>query len=165
MRESGPDMEQFLFHEHYIWNSARLRVAYGTLEMRPACQQPWDSHMAASALGLGLVESAGPILAYVENALGDSYWSIMREYHRRAIARGLLAAEPAPDFLLTIVGLAELGLRKRGRGEERFLHPIQKRLLRRENPARSLRRVYRTDGLQGVVTRTTIQPATIPAST
>jgi gamma-glutamylcysteine synthetase len=51
LAEHGPDFEAFLFHEHYIWNSARLRVAYGTVEIRPACQQPWDEQMAATALG------------------------------------------------------------------------------------------------------------------
>lgn len=165
LREAGPDMEQFLFHEHYIWNSARLRVAYGTLEMRPACQQPWESHMAAAALEVGLVEAARPIMDFVEDALGDGYWDILRDYHRRAIARGLLASEPAPDFLATIVTLAEQGLRERERGEERMLDAVRQRLLRRENPARRLRRAFRTEGLPGVLTRTTIQPATIPAST
>lgn len=165
LRETGPDLEQFLFHEHYIWNSARLRVAYGTLEMRPACQQPWDSHMAAAALGLGLVEVAEPIMNFVKESLGDSYWDIMRDYHRRAIARGLLASEPAPDFLHAILDMAETGLRSRERGEERFLMPLWNRLHRHANPARRLRRVYRTEGLQGVIARTTIRPATIPSST
>lgn len=165
LREHGADLEQFLFHEHYIWNSARLRVAYGTLEVRPACQQPWDSQMAAAALGLGLVEAAQAIVAYVDESLGSAYWSIMRDYHRRAIARGLLASEPAPDFLHTIVGMAEHALRQREMGEEGFLVPIWDRLHRRANPARRLRRVYRTDGLQGVIAATTIRPATIRPST
>ena len=165
LRDSGPDMDKFLFHEHYIWNSARLRVAYGTLEVRPACQQPWSSHMAASALGLGLVESADSIMSYVQETLGASYWDDMRAYHRRAIAKGLAASEPAPDFLVTIAGLADLGLRKRGRNEERFLQPIRERLLRRQNPAQWMRRIYRTRGLDAVVSNATILPATIPAST
>jgi gamma-glutamylcysteine synthetase len=162
--ETGPDLEQFLFHEHYIWNSARLRVAYGTLEMRPACQQPWADHMAAAALGLGLVEAAEPIMDYVQETLGDSYWEILRTYHRQAIARGLLAPEPAPGFLQSIVERAESGLRDRGSGEESMLQPLWQRLHRRVNPAQRLRRVYTTDGLQGIIARTTIRPATIPAS-
>ena len=166
LRESGPDMEQFLFHEHYIWNSARLRVAYGTLEMRPACQQPWESHMAAcGAWGWDWWRRRGRLWRMWRMRWATGTGNILREYHRRAIARGLLASEPAPDFLATIVTLAEQGLRERERGEERFLQPVRQRLLRRENPARRLRRAYRTEGLTGVLTRATIQPATIPAST
>ncbi|MGH2628065.1 MAG: glutamate-cysteine ligase family protein, partial [Anaerolineales bacterium] len=30
----------FLWHEHYIWNSARARTQHSTIEIRPACQQP-----------------------------------------------------------------------------------------------------------------------------
>ena len=63
LAENGPDYQAFLFHEHYIWNSARLRAAYGTIEVRPACQQPWAESMAVAALILGLVEAAEPVLA------------------------------------------------------------------------------------------------------
>ena len=59
LRETGPDLEQFLFHEHYIWNSARLRVAYGTLEIRPACQQPWDRAHGCRCPGAGVGGSRG----------------------------------------------------------------------------------------------------------
>ena len=45
--------EAFLVHEHYVWHSARPRSRQGTVEFRAACQQPWDGHMAAAALGLG----------------------------------------------------------------------------------------------------------------
>lgn len=163
--EAGPDMEQFLYHEHYIWNSARTRVAYGTIEIRPACQQPWDSHMAACALGLGLLEAAIPIETYVREALGASYWNAMREYRIRAIARGLLASEPVPGFLQTVLQMAHAGIQQRGFGEERYMQPLWDRLYRRINPARRMRRVFRTSGLQGVVDRSTILPSSIPSST
>jgi len=165
LRGDGTDMEQFLYHEHYIWNSARTRVDYGTIEIRPACQQPWDSHMAACALGLGLVEAADAIMEYVQDVLGESYWDTMREYHRRAVGRGLLAWEPAHDFLHEVTELAEKGLIQRGLGEERYMQPIWDRLYRRVNPARRMRRVFRTNGVQGVVDRSTIRPAAIPATT
>ena len=67
LAENGPDFQAFLFHEHYIWNSARLRAAYGTLEVRPACQQPWPETMAAAALTLGLAEASQPIMAYIQD--------------------------------------------------------------------------------------------------
>ena len=49
-------LSAFLYHEHYIWNSARPRARQATVELRAACQQPWPDHMAATALGLGIVE-------------------------------------------------------------------------------------------------------------
>ena len=70
LREHGPDFDAFLFHEHYIWNSARLRTAYGTIEIRPACQQPWPEHMAAMALSVGLIEAAAPIDAVCPSRVG-----------------------------------------------------------------------------------------------
>jgi gamma-glutamylcysteine synthetase len=51
-RDSEAAYEEFLFHEHYIWPSARPRARIGTLEIRPACQQPADSTWVPSALAL-----------------------------------------------------------------------------------------------------------------
>ena len=45
--------DEFLFHEHYVWNSARARVANSTIEVRPACQPPPGESLAANALILG----------------------------------------------------------------------------------------------------------------
>jgi gamma-glutamylcysteine synthetase len=164
LAEHGPDFDAFLFHEHYIWNSARLRVAYGTLEIRPACQQPWGEQMAAAALSLGLVEASVEIDEYVQAQLGEQYWQAMRTYHRQAIQRGLAAPQPAPGFLATLVEMAAAGLRRRGRGEERFLDPLYPRLARAENPAQRARRIFVTDGLHALLAHAAIRPdATIPA--
>ena len=165
LAEHGPDYAAFLFHEHYIWNSARLRVAYGTVEIRPACQQPWREHMAATALGVGLIEASHAIDAYVQDALGEGYWDAMRTYHQLAILRGLRAPQPAPEFLKDVVGMAFAGLRARGRGEETLLAPIFRRLARGENPAQHARRIFRTDGLPAMLAEAAIRPgATRPAS-
>jgi len=165
LAEHGADLDAFLYHEHYIWNSARLRVAYGTIELRPACQQPWSEQMAAAALGLGLIEAADTIMPYVQDALGDSYWERMRTYHRQVIGRGLAAPEPAPGFVTEVVRRAEEGLRARGYGEERLLGPVWQRLQRRANPAQRMRGVFQSEGLPGLLARTAIRPAaTIPSS-
>jgi gamma-glutamylcysteine synthetase len=158
LRDHGPDFDAFLFHEHYIWNSARLRAAYGTIEIRPACQQPWREHMAAMALSLGLIEAAAPITAYIQEELGVAYWEIMRTYHKQAIAGGLAAPQPAPDFLYRLVSWAKQGLQSRGYGEERLIEPILKRLYRRENPAQRARRIFRTDGMAELIAHAAIRP-------
>ena len=159
LAEHGPDFDAFLYHEHYIWNSARLRVAYGTIEVRPACQQPWSEQMAAAALGLGLIEAAESILPYIQEELGGGYWERMRAYHRQAIAQGLVAPEPAPNFVAEILRRAEEGLRARGYGEEAMLQPVWQRLQRRANPAQRMRKVFQSDGLQGLLARAAIRPA------
>lgn len=161
LRREGADFEAFLFHEHYMWNSARLRAAYGTLELRPACQQPWGEQLAAAALGLGLVEAAEAAQAYMEGTLGEGYWDALQEYHRQAIRYGLAAAQPAPGFLRRLVELAEEGLAGRGQGEERFLAPIHRRMERRMNPAQRARAVFQSDGLAGLVAHTTVRPAPV----
>ena len=155
--ENGPDFQSFLFHEHYIWNSARLRAAYGTLEVRPACQQPWPETMAAAALTLGLAEASLPIFAYIQDVLGEDYWGRMRTYHQQAIRYGLRAPQPAPGFLEYIVAQAEDGLRQRGFGEESLLAPIHSRLDRHQNPAQRARAIFQADGMAAMIEAATIR--------
>lgn len=156
--EHGADFDAFLFHEHYIWNSTRLRTAYGTLEIRPACQQPWPEHMAATALSLGLVEAAGEISEYLDATLGEDQWSIMQDYHASAIAHGLAAPQPAPDFLLRVVEMAAEGLRARGYGEETLLEPLFHRIDRQHNPAQRAQQIFAIDGTRGLLGHTWIRP-------
>lgn len=161
LRTHGPDFGAFLFHEHYIWNSARLRTNYGTMEIRPACQQPWPEHMAAMALSVGLIEAVEPIMAYVQEELGEDYWSTMRTYHRQVIKHGLAAPQPAHNFLETIVHYADWGLQQRSQEEESLLRPIQRRLERGQNPAQRVRSVFQIDGLRGLLAHTAIRPGMV----
>lgn len=65
---NGFNWESFTVHDHYIWNSARPRTEQRTVEMRPACQQPWEEHMVVSALCLGLVEATSAVLQVWQDA-------------------------------------------------------------------------------------------------
>ena len=159
--EHGPDYPAFLYHEHYVWNSARLRAAYGTIEIRPACQQPWPEQMAAMTLSVGLIEAAATIDAYVQGVLGSDYWSIMRTYHQQVIHFGLSAPQPAPHFLETIVELATAGLQQRGHGEETLMTPIENRIYRRLNPAQRNRRIFDFDGMTGLLSQAAIYPGAV----
>ncbi|MDE0430991.1 MAG: glutamate-cysteine ligase family protein [Caldilineaceae bacterium] len=144
--------EAFLLHDHYVWHSARLRSAYGTVELRPACQQPPHEAMAAAALYLGLVEGRAEITDYVQGALSPAgYWEGMMQYHRAAVRDGLAAVEPAAGFLAEVLTLAEKALVRRGQGEERMLAPLWGRLERGENPAQRLARVFGAEGVAGLV--------------
>ncbi len=161
LREQGADYEAFLFHEHYVWNSARARAAYGTLELRPACQQPWREQMAAAALGVGLVEAHAAIAADLDALFGAQTWETMRTWHRQVIRQGLAAPLPVPELPATLLGRAEEGLRSRGFGEERLLAPLYERLERRENPAQRMRRLVRSDGLPALLAAAAIRPGDV----
>ncbi len=143
--------QDFLFHEHYIWNSARARVANSTIEVRPACQQPHGESLAANALILGWVESLPQVAAYFGDALGADAWQVTLRYRRAAARDGLGAREPAPNFIRDLVKIAEAGLARRGRGEEKFLEPVWQRVERRESPGLRAREILRRKGIEGLV--------------
>lgn len=141
----------FLWHEHYIWNSARPRVHYGTIEVRPACQQPPTEPMAAVALCLGLVEAAPRVMVFLQDRLGRDPWPAMRAYRRAVIRAGPRAPEPSAGLLAALVTLAEEGLRSRGRNEETFLGPIRRRVERRTVPADQAVGLFRQGGVPALV--------------
>ena len=159
--EHGADYPAFLYHEHYIWNSARPRATYGTLEIRPACQQPWEETMTVAALNLGLVEARPEVSGLIRAEFGDEVWPVMQTYHRQAIRFGLDAPQPGSDLLPRVLALAEKALARRGVGEETLLAPIWRRLDRRQNPAQRARIVFRHDGMAGLLNHATIRPGQV----
>jgi gamma-glutamylcysteine synthetase len=149
----GPDLDAYMVHEHYTWNSARPRAQHGTIEIRPACQQPPAEPLAASALCLAFVEAMPQIWAYLCERLGPDPWPAMAAYRRDAIRCGVRAREPARGFLTGLVDQAEQALRRRGRGEERFLTPIHRRLERRTLPADQAVNWFRRGGMETLIQR------------
>ena len=156
-KEQIVDFEAFLFHEHYMWNSSRIRATYGTIEIRPACQQPWRDHMVVMALNVGLIEAATEIQHYIDSTLGEDAWQIMRTYQQQAIRHGLRAPQPASGFLEHILHLACAGLQSRKANEAPLLEPLFERLYRNENPAQRARRIFRSDGMAGLLRHVTIK--------
>ena len=163
-------LDAFLLHDHYIWHNARLRTAFGTVELRPACQQPPHELMAAAALYLGLVEGHEEIAEYVQTTLAPASgqnevltphsspltplsgcWPRMKQYHHQVVRAGLAAPEPAPGFLSEVLALAAAALARRGYGEERMLTPLWQRLEQKENPGQRARRVFKAEGVEGLI--------------
>ncbi|MBI1293894.1 hypothetical protein GC175_02900 [bacterium] len=153
LAQEGVDFDAFLLHDHYVWHSARLRVAHATLELRPACQQPPQEQNAAAALYLGIAEAAPTIQAYIDDLFGAQAWTILRAYHAEAARHGLIAPEPAPGFLSTVVKAVENGLTSRGFGEEILVEPLWQRLDYRQNPGQETRVLYARRGLDAVLER------------
>ncbi len=154
--------EDFLFHEHYIWNSARPRARTGTLEMRAACQQPLHESGAAAALGASLVCAWRELQQLVDDTLGDDAWPAMRAWHARALAAGLAAEEPAPGFLAAVLDRCEAALEARGRDEAPHLAPLRRRLAARTNPAQAALAAFDSGGMPALVAHTARRTATEP---
>lgn len=150
LQEHGPDLDAYLWHEHYTWNSARPRAHNSTIEIRPACQQPHEEPLVVAALSLGWVEALAEVRAFVEDALPDP-WTTLRRYRRDAIIHGLRAEEPAGRFVEDVLRIAEVGLRRRGRGEEKFLRPLWNRLEERASPGQRARELVRAQGMTALI--------------
>jgi gamma-glutamylcysteine synthetase len=155
--EHGPDLDAYLWHEHYTWNSARPRANSSTIEIRPACQQPRGEPLAAAALGLGWVEAMPELMAFLHDRFADP-WPVLRRYRAAAIIHGLRAPEPASGFLAGVLRIAEVGLHKRGRGEETFLTPLWARLEQRMTPGDRNRDLFRAGGVDALLSATAHSP-------
>ncbi|MEC8194487.1 MAG: glutamate-cysteine ligase family protein [Myxococcota bacterium] len=149
----------FLVHDHYVWHSARPRSRQGTVEIRCACQQPWDSHMVVAALSLGIVSGAAEIAQYVQDTLGSDAWAIMQEWHGRVVRLGLSAPEPREGLVEGVLERARAALRARGRKEAPFIEPLFWRLQRKESPAQRFQSLAAAEGLAAAV-----DAASIPAA-
>jgi gamma-glutamylcysteine synthetase len=141
--------DQFLWHEHYVWNSARARVQNSTIEVRPACQQPPGESMAANALALGWVEALPQVAAYFQDALGPNSWPAMIRYRRAVVRQGLAAREPVPGLVRTLLEIAQSGLARRGRGEEELLAPVWERLEQGAPPGMRAKNILQRRGMRG----------------
>src|SRR5712692_1253984 len=150
LRTHGPDLDAYLWHEHYTWNSARPRAQNSTVELRPACQQPHDAPLVVAALALGWVEALAELRVFLQDALPDP-WTTMRRYRRDAIIRGLRASEPVPGFVERVLRIADGGLRRRGRGEEAFLRPLWERWEQRTTPGDRARKVAQSQGMTALI--------------
>jgi gamma-glutamylcysteine synthetase len=147
---TDPDrvFQEFLWHEHYVWNSARARVRQSTIEVRPACQQPANESMAANALILGWVEALKPVAGFLTDVLGPDPWPVMQRYRHRVVRLGLAAQEPVPGMIEKLVEFAEAGLARRGRGEDKLLAPVWERVGRRQSPGVHAREMWRREGVE-----------------
>ncbi len=146
--------EAFLLHEHYIWNTARPRSGHGTLELRSAGQQPWESHWAAAALSLGIVEAGAEIATWLASELGDP-WPMFRAWHHDVVKNGL--SEPVDGLLVGILERCQSGLRRRGLGEESLLDSLFARVDAGRNPGQEALAAFESGGMAGLVEHTRIR--------
>jgi hypothetical protein len=138
-------------HEHYIWNSARPRTAHGTIEIRPACQQPLSESMTAAALGVGIAAGARSLGAWIDGLLGPEAWQRMRHWHHTVVRDGLGAPPPVAGLMEGALRRIEGALQARGHGEEVYIAPAWKRLESRQAPGDRARAAFEAGGIAGLV--------------
>ncbi|MDD5952378.1 MAG: glutamate-cysteine ligase family protein [Oscillospiraceae bacterium] len=111
----------------------------GTIEYRSICAQPVAEIMAPAAFHAGLAEKLPELtqLLAEDTALyGSGYSPIaLRERLNQRGWPSFLEKEKISKLLLQVLSLAEDGLRKRGKGEERFLQSLYRRAEQLKSPA------------------------------
>ena len=146
--DGDDDWERFVALDHLVWPNGRAVFRFGTVEVRPACQQPFSSFWAPSAISLGLVENAPLIDAWLKDRVE---WEQLLDYRMRAIRKGLRAEQPFPGFLREVLELAEAGLTQRGLGEESYMEDAWERLERGRCPADDALDLVAAQGFDGLV--------------
>ncbi len=136
----------------FAWFDARLQLRLGTIEDRVCCQQPPEEHLGAVALALGLVENYREHTK-IASSLSLSDWRNLREF---ALRDGMLLVEREPrieELLQQLLNCAEVGLQRRGFGEERFLSSLVRRFKRKMAPADVAIQNYQDGGVKQLVAK------------
>jgi len=139
-------------HFTFFWHNARLSRYY-TLENRINDQQPPEDMMAVPAFTLGVMENLGEAVGLVE----EYPWETLRESRVQAARHGLGAEAGGvrvAEISRRAVEVAREGLRRRGRGEERFLDPLWERLSEGFCPADRAAGLFAKAGPRGFVEKT-----------
>ncbi len=144
-----PHQSDIDLHNSCYWYNARISRYY-TVENRANDQQPPDALLAASALTLGLVSA----VRQAKEALEAYDWQTLRQLRHNACQHGLHGEHDGislEQFAGQMVDIARMGLSRRGRGEEKFIEPIEKRLDRLECPADQAARIFQSGGADELV--------------
>ena len=115
------------------------------LEIRPCAMQQPEDLLAMPAFMLGIVEN----LSQAERILKQQTWQFWRDMRTAAYRHGMQASVKGTSvttFLLPLYRIAEQGLKKRKRGEEKFLRPLKHRILSGKTPADVAEDIYKKKG-------------------
>lgn len=137
--------EGYLNHEGTLWWDARPRVRYGTIEVRPSCQ---NAHAVSSdALVLGLVENLQKTIRFVRERMSHEDWRRLRFKCLKGGLRTHDAAQVAREVLI----LANEGLVRRGFGEEHILKPLYQRLHELASPGLVKLHIFNEGGMPALL--------------
>lgn len=116
-------------HEGTLWWDVRPRIAYSTIEIRPACQG--KNALGIHALCLGLMENLEKALAFVQSAGSYQDW---RGFYLQGALKNGLHTPGARERAYALLAIAKEGLRKRNFHEEEFLIGIEQQLESGDSP-------------------------------
>ncbi len=117
-KEEADIITALAFQESTCWWDSRLRSSYGTLEIRPCCQQPpWVPRIGLHALHLGIAENLEKVYEFVS----QKPWSFWEYLRKEAIKKGAVHQKNS-EVIKIIIRLAVEGLQKRGCQEEDYLY-------------------------------------------
>jgi len=145
----SPRPEDIDQHLTFQWFSARIS-RYFTVENRMNDQQPPEEMATIAALTLGLVSD----LEDVSRAVERHDWDELRLFRTQACQIGLSGKEDGAQLAALaeeMLCLAEQGLLKRGRKEEKYLRPLFQRLREKHCPAEKTVQCLETGGMEGLV--------------
>lgn len=114
----------------------------GTVEFRSVCEQPVSEIMASGALHAGLMENVEALSELLEKDTsvyhnGYNASELRRMFNKRKKA-DIFDWKKISAQLVSIVELAEDGLKKRGYGEEHFIRPLYPRAEKLLSPGRQM---------------------------
>jgi len=144
-----PQPSDIDLHCTCYWFNARLSH-YHTVENRVSDQQPPEDIICVSALTLGLASA----LPEACEELRSYDWGTLRECREAACRQALSGSVGQiglPDMADRLLDIASLGLRRRDRGEERFLQPLAERVRLKKCPADHAARLFKDDGVSALI--------------
>jgi len=154
--EVTPDSADLDLHNSCYWYNARIS-RYFTVENRVNDQQPPDAMLVPSAITLGLASA----LPEACEALSTYDWAELVEARVSAYHKGLEASvgsRPIKPLCESMLEVVELGLKRRGLGEERYLAPLKSRIQTGISPAQEANQLFQTGGIQKLIEARAITP-------
>ena len=125
-RESlvSPRADDFHYHRSYQYQDLTTR---GTIEFRSTCAQPLNRTFAPAAFHLGLLANLDEVTAYLKDCdffklEGRAYKALRRKYSQIDLTQ--TEQDAIRSFASDLLQLAIKGLKKRKKGEERYLFPL-----------------------------------------
>jgi gamma-glutamylcysteine synthetase len=144
-----PRTEDIRTHNSCYWYTARISQYY-TVENRVFDQQPPADLICAAALTLGLISA----LDEAQSIVSHRSWAELRQAREVACQQGLRGSTEElslAKLASQMLEVAQLGLTRRGLGEEIFLQPLEQRLQTKTCPAERAIRIFEQNGIEGLV--------------
>lgn len=136
-------------HSTCYWYNARISRYY-TVENRVNDEQPPGELETIAAITLGLVSA----LPEATEEIAGWEWDTLRASRDVACREGLSGAvggTPMRELSARMLDLARLGLKRRGKGEEAFLAPLEARLEKGRCPADDAAEIFQRGGIQALL--------------